>query len=72
MDVYYPKSKDLIVRTFDNSSITDIDICRDNCKKLFPIGRVFVSTKQLEQVIQYFSKGWKALTTGGLKNQMCI
>ena len=49
IEIYYSKSEDLIVRNFDNSCCTDIDIYifRDNCKNLFPIGRIFVSAKQL-------------------------
>ena len=60
--IYHPNAEGVIVRNINNSYCRDIDTCRDNCKILFPVGCVFASRKQLEQAIQHFSKGWKALT----------
>ena len=48
IEVYYPKAEDLITRNINKPCCRDIETYRENCKMLFPMGRVFASWKPLE------------------------
>ena len=38
---------------------------------MFPEHRIFASSKQIEQAVNYLCSGWKANSTGGSKCVVC-